>query len=118
MIPAASEAGIGNDRREKTSGEFVMLFLAESHNTGDITQYLEAETVRIGELMRAGIVETVLLKADQSGAFLLVRTADLASARDAVESLPLAAHGLTSVEFTGVIAIDSIPGDPVPQSAS
>ena len=100
-----------------------MLFLAESHNTGDITQYLEAETARIGELMRAGIVETVLVKADQSGAFLLVRSADLASAHDAVESLPLAAHGLTSVEFTEVIAIDSIaidsiPGDPVSQSAS
>jgi hypothetical protein len=95
-----------------------MLFLAESHNTGDITQYLEAETARIGELMRDGIVETVLVKADQSGAFLLVRSADLASARDAVESLPLAAHGLTSAEFTEVIAIDSILGDPVSQSAS
>jgi hypothetical protein len=95
-----------------------MLFLAESRNTGDITPYLEAETARIGELMRAGIVETVLVKADQSGAFLLVRSADLASARDAVESLPLAAHGLTSVGFAEVIAIDSIPGDPVPQSAS
>ncbi len=54
-----------------------MLFLAESHNTGDITQYLEAETVRIGELMRAGIIGTVLLKADQPGAFLLVRSARL-----------------------------------------
>jgi hypothetical protein len=52
----------------------------------DITPYLKAETARIGELMRAGIVETVLLKADQSGAFLFVRTADLASARDAVEA--------------------------------
>ena len=92
-----------------------MLFLVESHNNGDITPYLEAETARVGELHRAGIVETVLLKADQSGAFLLVRTADLASARDAVESLPLAAHGLTSVEFTEVMAIDSIPGDPAPE---
>ena len=95
-----------------------MLFLAESHNTGDITQYLEAETVRIGERMRDGIIETVLVKADQSGAFLLVRSADLASARDAVGSLPLAAHGLTSVEFAEVIAVDGIPGDPVAQSAS
>jgi len=95
-----------------------MLFLAESHNTGDITQYLEAETVRIGELMRAGIIENVLVKADQSGAFLLVRSAGLASARAAVESLPIAVHGLTSVEFTEVIAIDSIPSDLVPQSAS
>jgi hypothetical protein len=95
-----------------------MLFLVESHNTGDITPYLEAETARIGELHRDGIVETVLLKADHSGAFILVRTAELASARDAIESLPIAANGLTSVEFTEVIAIDSIPGVSVPQPAS
>lgn len=60
----------------------------------------------------------MLLKADQSGAFVLVRTAEWAFARDAIESLPLAANGLTSVEFTEVIAIDSIPGASVPQSAS
>jgi hypothetical protein len=95
-----------------------MLFLVESHNVGDITPYLEAETARMGELHRAGIVEMVLLKAGQSGAFVLVRTAELASARDAIESLPLAANGLTSVEFTEVIAIDGIPGASVPQSAS
>ena len=95
-----------------------MLFLAESHNTGDITPYLEAEGARVGELQKAGILEMLLLKADQSGAFLLTRADDLATARDAIESLPLAAHGLTSVEFTEVITIDSIPGDPVPQSAS
>lgn len=57
MIAAASEAGIGNDRRETISEEFVMLFLVESHNTGDIIPYLEAETARMGELHRAGIVE-------------------------------------------------------------
>jgi hypothetical protein len=92
-----------------------MLFLAESHNTGDITPYLEAEGARVGELQQAGILEMVLLKADQSGAFLLARADDLASARDAIESLPLAAHGLTSVEFTEVIAIDSSTGAPAPE---
>ena len=95
-----------------------MLFLAESHNIGDISPYLGAEGARVAELQRAGILETVLVKADQSGAFLLVRAADLASARQAVESMPLAAHGLTTVEFTEVTAIDSIPGAPVEQSAS
>lgn len=42
-----------------------MFFLAESHNTGDSTPYLQAEGERISELQQAGIVETVLLKADR-----------------------------------------------------
>lgn len=95
-----------------------MMFLAESHNTGDPTPYLQAETARIGELQQAGIIEMVLLKADRSGAVLLLRAADLTAARDAVESLPVAAHGITSVEFTEFIAPGSIPGAPVPQPAS
>jgi hypothetical protein len=92
-----------------------MLFLAESRNTGDIAPYLEDEGARVGELQKAGILEMVLLKADQSGAFLLTRADDLATARDAIESLPLAAHGLTTVEFTEVITIDSSTGAPAPE---
>jgi ketosteroid isomerase-like protein len=80
-----------------------MLFLAESHNTGDPTPYLEAEGARIYELQQAGIVETVLLKADRSGAIVLLRAADAAAARDALSSLPLVANGITSFgEFTEV----------------
>jgi hypothetical protein len=81
-----------------------MMFLAEGHNAGDPTPYLQAEVVRMGELQQAGIVEMVLLKTDQSGAFVLLRTADLASAREAVGSLPLVANGITKVEITEVIA--------------
>ena len=82
-----------------------MMFLLESNNTGDITPYLPAETARIGELHEAGILEMVLLKADQSGAFLLLRAPDEAVARDAVESLPLVIKGVTTFEITEVIGV-------------
>jgi hypothetical protein len=86
-----------------------MLFLAQSHNTGDITPYLRAETARVIELQQAGVIEMVFLKSDMSGAILLVRAADLAAARDAIESLPLVVNGLSSAEFTEVI-IPEFPG--------
>jgi hypothetical protein len=38
-----------------TREEFVMFFLAESHNTGDSTPYLQAEGARMRELQQAGI---------------------------------------------------------------
>jgi hypothetical protein len=82
-----------------------MFFLAESHNTGDSTPYLQAEGERISELQQAGIVETVLLKADRSGAIILLRAADAAAARDALSSLPLVANGITSFgELTEVVS--------------
>ena len=82
-----------------------MFFLAESHNTGDSTPYLQAEGERISELQQSGIVETVLLKADRSGAILLLRAADAAAARDALSSLPLVANGITSFgELTEVVS--------------
>ncbi|WP_194898493.1 hypothetical protein [Catenulispora pinisilvae] len=80
-----------------------MKFIAESHNTGDITPYLEAEGVRIGELIQAGLLESIFLKADQSGAFLVLNTDDAAAARAALDSLPLAQNGVTKVELTEVI---------------
>jgi ketosteroid isomerase-like protein len=84
-----------------------MLFLTETHNTGDPVPYLQAERARIYELLQAGIVETVLLKADRSGAIVLLRTADAAAARDALSSLPLVANGITSFgELTEVISTE------------
>jgi hypothetical protein len=96
-----------------TREEFVMFFLAESHNTGDPTPYLQAEGARVRELQQAGIVETVFLKADRSGAVLLLRAADVAAARDALGSLPLVANGITSFgEFTEVIPAGEVHGTP------
>lgn len=58
-----------------------MFFLAESHNAGDLTPYLQAEGARMRELQQAGIVETVFLKADRSGAVILLRADDVVCAR-------------------------------------
>ncbi|MEY9855836.1 hypothetical protein ABH935_001440 [Catenulispora sp. GAS73] len=82
-----------------------MKFIVESHNIGDPTPYLEAEGERVGELLRAGTLETILLKADRSGAFLVLDTSDEAAARAAVESLPLAANRMTTFELTEVTTI-------------
>jgi hypothetical protein len=93
-----------------------MMVLAVSHNTGVPTPHLQAEAARTAELQRAGPVELILLKADRSGAVLLLRAADMAAARQAVSSLPLVTHGITSFELTEVIT-RSIPGAPAPQPA-
>src|SRR5262249_34474077 len=97
---------ISHDKGRITREEFAMFFLAESHNTGDPTPHVQAEGARIRELQQAGIVETVYLKADRSGAIILLRAADAAAARDALGSLPLVANGITSFgEFKEVIPI-------------
>jgi hypothetical protein len=94
-----------------TREELVMFFLAESHNTGDPTPYLQAEGARMRELQQAGIVETVFLKADRSGAIILLYAADAAAARDAISSLPLVVNGITNLgEFTEVIPVDAARG--------
>ena len=69
----------------------------------------------MAELQQAGLVELMLLKADWSGAMLLLRAADLAAAREAVGSLPLVANGITSVELTEVITPGSLHDGPAPQ---
>jgi hypothetical protein len=85
-----------------------MKVLAVSRNTGDPTPHLQAEAARMAELQQAGLVELTLLKADWSGAVLLLNAASLASAQQAVDSLPLVAHGVTSFELTEVITPGSI----------
>lgn len=90
-----------------------MMVLAMSHNTGDPTPYLQAEGARVRELHQAGIVETVYLKADQSGAMILLCAADAAAARDTLGSLPLVANGIASFgEFTEVIPAGEVHGTP------
>ena len=81
-----------------------MMFLAVSQNVGDPAPYLAAEDARMQELQQAGVVEQMLLKADWSGAVLLLRAADHAAAREAVGSLPLVTNGITRFELTEVIS--------------
>jgi hypothetical protein len=101
----AAERELARRYREEPA----MMFLAVSHNIGDPTPYLQAEATRVAKLRQEGLLELVLLKADWSGAVLLLRTADLAAARKAVDSLPLVTHGITSFELTEVISAEVLP---------
>jgi hypothetical protein len=60
----------------------------------------------VAELQKAGLVEQLLLKADRSGAVLLLRAADLATAQDAIDSLPLAVNGIANFELIEVTTVD------------
>jgi hypothetical protein len=85
-------------------------FVAISNNTGDPSPHLAAESARIEELVREGVIERILLKADWSGAVLILDAPDEQRARSTVEGLPIAAHGLTTFTLTPVLD----PADLVP----
>ncbi|GAA2149146.1 hypothetical protein FHX52_2733 [Humibacillus xanthopallidus] len=80
-----------------------MKVLAISTNTGDTRAYLADEGARVEDLTRQGVVERVLLKADWSGAMLLLEVPDLETARATVKALPIAAHGLARFDLTPVV---------------
>ena len=80
-----------------------MKFLAVSSNTGDPSAYVDAEAARMAELVAAGTVEQVWLKSDWSGAVLILDAPDERQAQAAVDSLPIAVHGLTSFALTAVV---------------
>ena len=80
-----------------------MKVLAISTNTGDPSPYLAEEGAQVDQLVRQGVVERVLLKADWSGAALLLEVRDVDAARATVQSLPIAAHGLTRFDLLPVV---------------
>lgn len=90
------------------------MFLAVSHNSGDPTPYLAEEAARFKQLQDTGIVNTVLLKADWSGVVLVLTVPDGATARAALDTLPLVSNGLTTFELTEVIVP---PQEPLPAAA-
>jgi hypothetical protein len=79
------------------------MFLGISTNTGDPRPFVAAESARMAELQAAGVITQVLLKADWSGAVVLLATDDAAAARHALDSLPMVANGITSFEVTEVV---------------
>jgi hypothetical protein len=80
-----------------------MKFLAISTNRDDPTPHLSAEVARTAELVEAGVLERVLLKADRSGAVLVLDVPDAAAARAAVDNLPLVEHGVTRFDLTELV---------------
>ena len=81
-----------------------MSYLAVSTNTGDPSSLYKAEGRRTAELVSSGVIEHVWLKADWSGAVLVLSSEDEESARAAVDSLPIAAAGLTTFALTPLLA--------------
>ena len=79
-----------------------------SHVIGTIIRAVVPAT-KVGELVRQGVVEWVLVKADWSGAALLLDVPDVATARATVEALPVAAHRLTSFDLTPVVEPPGAP---------
>ena len=86
-----------------------MTFLAVSTNTGDPSRLVAEEGARMAELIRSGVVERMWLKADWSGAVLVLATDDEAEARSAVDSLPIARAGLTRFALTPVLVPPAAP---------
>ena len=81
-----------------------MTYLAVSTNTGDPSSLVQAESARMAELVSSGVVEHMWLKADWSGAVLVLTSPDEDAARAVVDSLPIAQAGLTRFALTPVLA--------------
>jgi hypothetical protein len=87
-------------------------FLAVSTNQGDPLPHLAAEMQRMDELASSGVVERLLLKADRSGAVVLLDAPDDASASAALDTLPLVARGLTRFALTPLLEPAEVGGPP------
>lgn len=70
----------------------------------DPTPYVEAEDARVEELLTAGVVEQFYMRADFSGAYLVVKASDLTETEKVMQSLPMAEVGLLQFTFVELAA--------------
>lgn len=77
-----------------------MKFLAISTNTKDVTPYLAEEGQRVAELQAAGTVVHIWMKADYSGAVLVLECASKDEADAVLGTFPIARNGATTVTVT------------------
>jgi hypothetical protein len=80
-----------------------MKVLAISNNTGDPSPHIPDEMQRIAELQAAGVIEQLNLKADRSGAVVMLETESAEEAERQLATLPLVQSGLTSFEVTELV---------------
>jgi hypothetical protein len=83
-----------------------MKVLAVSSNTGDPTPHISDEMRRIAELQAAGVIEQLeqlYLKADRSGAVIVLETESGEEAERQLATLPLVQRGVTSFEVTELV---------------
>lgn len=84
------------------------MYLAESTNVEDVTPLLEAELDRLDELRADGVLVDGWVKADYSGAVLLLSCADDDSMLAALDSLPTAIAGATTFVTKAVVDLASV----------
>jgi hypothetical protein len=80
-----------------------MKVLAVSTNTGDPTPHIPDEMRRVEELHAAGVIEQFYLKADRSGAVLVLETESAGDAERQLATLPLVQRGVTSFAVTELV---------------
>ena len=81
-----------------------MKVLAISNNTGDPTPRIPDEMRRITELQEAGVIEQFYLKADRSGAVVILETESADEAERQLATLPLVESGVTSFAVTELVS--------------
>lgn len=82
-----------------------MMFLAEFSNSGtagDPAKHLEAEAARSRELLQSGVFERLLVRSDNSGAFILLHAEDETAARNILATMPLVIAGISTIKLTEV----------------
>jgi hypothetical protein len=85
-----------------------MKYVAVSTNTKDVSALVPAETQRINELRAAGTITDGWVKADFSGAILVLECADEGKATAALRTLPIAINDAATFVLTEVIDLDSV----------
>ncbi|MGN6606450.1 MAG: hypothetical protein ACTHMS_05490 [Jatrophihabitans sp.] len=80
-----------------------MTFLALTSNLGDPRAYADEEAAATARLREAGLLGDVYVRADYTGAVLVLTTDDRATAEQAVASLPLVRAGVTTAEIIEVL---------------
>jgi len=83
-----------------------MKFLIVSTNTKDVSPFLAAEFQRIEELRAAGTITGGWVKADFSGAVLVLECADAAEATAALGTLPIVINDATTFELIEVVDLE------------
>ena len=88
-----------------------MKYIAISTNTKDVSPFLVEEGKRIAELQALGIITDVWVKADFSGAFVMLECADEDAATAALNTLPIVINDATTFVLTEITDGDSVrPG--------
>lgn len=64
----------------------------------DPAEEMAAEVARVGELRAAGLIEQVIKRLDDSGAYLVMEAATEAEVKEAIDTLPFARSG--TMRFT------------------